>query len=210
MARTPDETRSLILKAAGSLFANEGIRTTSVEAIAARAGVTKRTLYVYFRSKDDLIATYLAMLDVATRARYEAWLSGDDAIETRIFRMFDRLAAWASDPRWKGCGFTRAATELAGLPGHPGVTAAKAHKKAFEAWLDDEFAQEGLAGRTSLARRVMVILDGAIAQALIHHDPAYIREAGALASEIVSDARMTAVPLTAPVNGRMARLAGRQ
>jgi AcrR family transcriptional regulator len=35
----------------------------SVDAVAAKAGVTKRTLYYHFKSKDDLVAAYLAARD---------------------------------------------------------------------------------------------------------------------------------------------------
>jgi len=52
-------TRETIIQAADDLFYGEGIRAASMDAIAERAGVTKRTLYYHFRSKDDLIAAYL-------------------------------------------------------------------------------------------------------------------------------------------------------
>lgn len=43
-----------ILKAAFEEFATRGYAATSVEHIAARAGVTKGTIYVYFESKEDV------------------------------------------------------------------------------------------------------------------------------------------------------------
>lgn len=49
-------TRERLLAAAGKLFRAEGIRAVSVDAVAEKAKVTKRTLYYHFRSKDDLIA----------------------------------------------------------------------------------------------------------------------------------------------------------
>ncbi len=60
MARDARTTREQIIQAAGALFYGEGIRSTSMDAIAAKAGVTKRTIYYHFPSKDDLIAAYLA------------------------------------------------------------------------------------------------------------------------------------------------------
>src|SRR5215472_2263493 len=52
-------TRETIIQAADDLFYGEGIRAASMDAIAERAGVTKRTLYYHFRGKDDLVAAYL-------------------------------------------------------------------------------------------------------------------------------------------------------
>src|SRR5947207_15195498 len=48
-----------ILAAADRLFYHHGIRAVGVDAVAAEAGVSKRTLYNYYASKDDLIAAYL-------------------------------------------------------------------------------------------------------------------------------------------------------
>ncbi len=50
----PSPTRERIVAAATKLFYDEGIRSVGVDAVAAKAGVTKRTLYYIFRSKDDL------------------------------------------------------------------------------------------------------------------------------------------------------------
>jgi hypothetical protein len=55
MVRDARATREQIIQAADALFYGEGIRSASMDAIAARAGVTKRTLYYHFASKDDLI-----------------------------------------------------------------------------------------------------------------------------------------------------------
>ena len=52
----PLSTRERILAVAHSLFQQYGFGRVGVDTIAATAGVTKRTLYHYFRSKDDLLA----------------------------------------------------------------------------------------------------------------------------------------------------------
>ena len=49
MKRDGSATRQLIIEAADSLFYGEGFKSVGVEAIAEKAGVTKRTLYYYFR-----------------------------------------------------------------------------------------------------------------------------------------------------------------
>ena len=48
-----------ILVAADQLFYGQGIRAVGVDAVAAEAGISKRTLYNHFPSKDELIAAYL-------------------------------------------------------------------------------------------------------------------------------------------------------
>jgi len=183
-------TRDRIITAAGELFYDEGIDRSSMEQIASRAGVTKRTLYYHFRSKDDLVGFWLEQLDKSVRANYRLWLhSAPGRIEARLRHMFGRLAELTCNPRWKGCGFARAANELAGLPGHPGVIAAKTHRKRFEAWFVEELRADGIEPAERLARRMVLLLDGAITQALLHHDPAYVHEAGDTAADLVHAAR---------------------
>ncbi|MCX5520270.1 helix-turn-helix domain containing protein [Kaistia defluvii] len=181
------ETRTRIVEAAETLFYEHGLRSVSVDAIAERAGVTKRTLYYHFYSKDALIAAYLEMRDRSTVERYRGWL-GRPALSMpeRIVMMFAALADHAGKPRWRGCGFTRAAVELAGQPGHPAVQMAAKHKRRFEAWLEQEFRSGGMAEPQRLARQVALLIEGAIAQMLIHGDVSYAVAAGEAAATLAS------------------------
>ena len=186
MMREPRATRANIIQAADDLFYGEGVRATSMDAIAERAGVTKRTLYYHFRSKDDLISAYLQARDEPTLARYEVWLGATKGtLAEQVVGMFHRLARVATAATWKGCGFQRAAAELAGSPGHPALKIASAHKKRFELWLVERIAAEGLAGAALRARQVAIVLDGAVAQMLLHRDPSYVRAAGQIAANLL-------------------------
>ncbi|MDP3242518.1 MAG: helix-turn-helix domain-containing protein, partial [Reyranella sp.] len=49
-----------ILETADRLFYGQGIRAVGVDTIAAEIGISKRTLYNHFPSKDDLIVAYLS------------------------------------------------------------------------------------------------------------------------------------------------------
>jgi AcrR family transcriptional regulator len=52
--RLPEERPRQILAAAMAIFAEHGIAAAKLEDIAARAGVSKGTIYLYFQSKEDL------------------------------------------------------------------------------------------------------------------------------------------------------------
>lgn len=188
--RSAAETGLRILAAADELFDSEGFRAAGVDGIAARAGVAKRTLYRFFRSKDDLVAACLRKRDETTSATFEAMM-GTAALplEERIEQLFGKLAALAGNPRWKGCGFARAAAELAGLPGHPGAAAARDHKARFEGLLAEAAAAAGIPGHASLGRRLMIVVEGALSQGLVHHDPSYALAAGSIARDLVASAR---------------------
>lgn len=200
-----ETTRSRIIGAAEALFYEHGLRSVSVDAIAQRAGVTKRTLYYHFDSKDELIAAYLAARDAPTVARYRDWLGDDDRpLPDRILAMFAALAAHADRPKWRGCGFTRAAVELAGQPGHPAVVMAADHKRRFENWLAEEMATCGVSDAALVGRQVMILLEGAIAHMLIHRDVSYALAAGKAAAALVAGGLSAGRAPATPVPARVA------
>lgn len=188
MAQDAAATRRRLLEATDELFYSEGVRAVGVDRIAERAGVTKRTLYYHFRSKDDLIAAYLAERDAPAMERYRRWADGEGIpLADRLEQMFSELAHAAADAKWRGCGFLRVSVELADLPGHPARHAAAVHKKRFEAWLAGEVRAEGLPEPEAKARGLMVILDGAIAQMIVHKDTAYAATAAMLARMVIGN-----------------------
>ena len=46
--------RAHIIEVAGALFTRDGVRAVGVNRVTAEAGISKKTLYKYFPSKDDL------------------------------------------------------------------------------------------------------------------------------------------------------------
>src|SRR5215472_2087918 len=70
--------------------------------------------------------------DEPTLARYEIWLDATrGTLADEMAGFFNRLTRVADDKNWKGCGFLRAAAELAGSPGHPALRIGSSHKKKF-------------------------------------------------------------------------------
>ena len=189
MAQDSDQTRDRIVAAAARLFYNEGIRAASVDAIAEKAGVTKKTLYYHFGSKDELIAAYLESRDQPTLDLYARWFeTTPGSTADKIRGMFAEFARSAHTAKWKGCGFQRTAAELANTPGHPALKAGAAHKKRFEAWLADALIRADVHNAADTARSIVVLLDGAAAVMLVHRDPAYVENAGAIAATLIKPA----------------------
>jgi AcrR family transcriptional regulator len=91
------ETRERILMAAGSLFANKGYAGTSVREIVETAGVTKPTLYYYFKGKEDL---YLQLMDMAADSFneiFEEIRSLPGGMRIRLINMLARLSEMFRD-----------------------------------------------------------------------------------------------------------------
>ena len=67
-----ERRRQRLLEAAAQSFAIHGFSKTTVEEIAASAGVSKGLVYAYFDSKDDLLTAVLdSTLDEWTEATWE-------------------------------------------------------------------------------------------------------------------------------------------
>src|SRR5687767_2968876 len=107
---TPGARRAL--EAAGRLFYERGIHAVGVDLIAAEAGVTKKTLYDRFGSKEQIVVEYLADRDERWRAflaeRMQAAGPGPAA---RVLAVFDASRAWAREHSPKGCSMVNAHAE---------------------------------------------------------------------------------------------------
>ena len=190
MAEPDSPTRKRIIEAASKLFYGEGIRAVSVDAVAEKAGVTKRTLYYHFESKDELVAAYLEARDQPNLKLMAGWFDkAEGALPQKVEAIFQNLARSARHPRWKGCGFLRTAAELANLPGHPAIKIGARHKAGFERWLASACADHGVAAPEELARQVVLLMDGAFSVMLVHRDPAYVEAAGRAAAALASTAQ---------------------
>ncbi|WP_292637713.1 TetR/AcrR family transcriptional regulator [Mesorhizobium sp.] len=186
MADTQSPTRKRIVDAATRLFYAEGIGRVSVDAVAEEAGLTKRTLYYHFKSKDDLIAAYLDGRDQPNLTRMAGWFdAAAGGADRKVEAIFTNLARSARHPKWKGCGFLRTAAELASMPGHPAVKVGSRHKLNFETWLAAELSAHGVTAPHMLAREIVLLMDGAFSSMLIHHNPDYIGAAGHAAATLV-------------------------
>ena len=142
-----EQTRQRIVDAAYQCFWRSGFTRTSIDDIAERAKLTKKTIYSYYQSKDDLLAAVLVHHNDLANKRLghfgEQMPTDPDGM---IESFFDQLAGWvAATPRWPGSGFTKLVIELAHLPGHPARSIARRHKAATEVWLTERLTKASVA-----------------------------------------------------------------
>ncbi len=76
-----------ILSAAASLFAQYGIKKTTVEEIAQRAGIGKGTLYLYFKSKEEIFAAVMDRVGMLFLDRLETTIKGAESPSEKIGAM---------------------------------------------------------------------------------------------------------------------------
>ena len=186
MPRDARVTRERILTAAHLMFFRRGFARVNMNEIAKAAGLTKRTLYHHFDSKDSLLEAMLEhqhQLSAQTYARHFSETGG--GIDEFVARLFDDLEDWAKKKDFLGSGFTRLATELGDMRGHPAMRLAHLHKTTIEALFAQGLKIRGEANAAMLAREIWVVLEGAMIMALLHRDSGYVSVARGAALKLV-------------------------
>ncbi|MFF2363537.1 TetR/AcrR family transcriptional regulator [Streptomyces sp. NPDC058122] len=158
-------TRDRLLDAAAELFYREGVGV-GVEALCRVAGVSKRSMYQLFDSKDDVLA---ASLERSAPA-YLAFLlppDGDDrAPRDRVLHVFERLEEMAVRPDYRGCPFVAVSAELK-TPDHPASLVARRCKDELTAFFRREAERGGAGDPELLARQLTVAFDGSGVRAVM-------------------------------------------
>ncbi|MBS0292569.1 MAG: TetR/AcrR family transcriptional regulator [Proteobacteria bacterium] len=91
-----------LLDAALDLFVEKGFATTRVEEVAARAGVSKGTLFLYFPSKEDLLKAVVRKNIAGRFAEWEQELESYAGTSSELVRYC--FQSW-----WERVGSTKAA-----------------------------------------------------------------------------------------------------
>ncbi|MFC6016632.1 TetR/AcrR family transcriptional regulator [Plantactinospora solaniradicis] len=159
--------RERLLRAAAELFGREGIATTGVEKLCQTAGVSKRTMYQLFETKDALVAESLAEYGPATIATHIPDDTSEMAPRERILRVFERLEELADEPEFHGCPFVNTATELRD-PSHPASVVARHHKQLLTDYFARQATLAGVDDPETLAKQLTVVFDGSAARSVMH------------------------------------------
>jgi AcrR family transcriptional regulator len=165
MTRASDRTamQERILEMADRLFYGQGIRAVGVDTIAAEIGISKRTLYNYFPSKDDLIVAYLSR-------RLQPAPPSDLPPLQQILGSFDRLERTFASGVFRGCPFVNAVAELK-EPAHAANKIALTFKEQRRTWFRDLLVRLDVGDPDTLALQLQLLVDGAIAAAMVRGDP---------------------------------------
>jgi AcrR family transcriptional regulator len=179
-----------ILETADRLFYLQGIRAIGVDTIAAEIGISKRTLYNHFPSKDALISAYLAR-------RFVQPQPSDKPPAEQILGTFDRLERGFASKGFRGCPFVNAVAEL-GAEDQAVRSIAIAFKESRRLWFRDLLLQLDVTDAEGLATQLTLLVDGSIAQDLVRNDPSMARAAKEAARVLLGNAGVDVGGVDAP------------
>jgi AcrR family transcriptional regulator len=160
------KARERILATAYDLFAHRGIQAVGIDAIVAKSGVARQTLYRHFNSKQELV---LAFLERREQLWTRDWLQGEveraaSDPEGRLLAIFDVFDGWFQSPDFEGCSFINVLLEAAD-PADPVHRAGAAYLAGIREFLKALARDAKIADPDNFARKWHILMKGSIVSA---------------------------------------------
>jgi AcrR family transcriptional regulator len=159
--------RDHLLHTALKLFNEFGFHATGIDKVQAESGVSKTTMYKYFKSKEELIQAVLELRHeqfgewIRTKVDQYYQLNYLDQQAGKIYAIFDALNDWFYSDDFCGCNFINASAEFSELD-HPIHRVATDHKKSLGQYVKDLLPEMSDSNKEELSLEVCLLLDGAI------------------------------------------------
>lgn len=171
------DKRNELIQRAFALFYEHGFHATGVDTILSGTGISKRTLYKYFSSKEDLIVAALQYYHQTNFQAIEKYV-GKTVVATakeKILLLFDFLAERVGGGDFRGCLAINANAEYAQTV--PDISASsKAYSDAIEKLIRTFLSEAGLKDTESVSKQIGIIFTGAVEHCKLtcNPQPAYI------------------------------------
>jgi AcrR family transcriptional regulator len=159
-----------IIAQAYDAFYDGGFHATGIDTVMANSGISKRTLYKYFPSKEDLIEAVLERYgeDTDTFFLKPALARSADPRE-QIMALFDIRREMVTQASCRGCLAMKAGQEYIGK--NEGIAA---HGKAASVYIESHFIalceKVGMANPRETGQQINLLFQGAVLTAQMQQD----------------------------------------
>jgi AcrR family transcriptional regulator len=185
---THSPRRQDLIETAIDLFNERGFHAVGIDAVTDKAKMSKKTLYTYFRSKEELILASLRHYDGIFRNDFMARVEkASPTPEGRLLAVFDIAEIWFSQKNFFGCLFISAASEYPD-PDSPIRQASYEFKKLMRLYTLSLCDQLGVISPQSLASELSILFEGATVTAQISGDPQAAQVAKKAAKTLIDQA----------------------
>ena len=180
--------REHLIQTAITLFCEHGYHATGIDRILETAGVSKKTMYVHFRSKEELIYAALRQHDGVFRNFFMKAVedASEDPVE-RLHAIFDIADAWFKENNFFGCMFINAIGEYSEKE-TPIREISKQFKQMMWNYVESLARDAGAKDASALADELSLLLEGAIVTAQVSGKPDAAKTAKAIAQKLIEDA----------------------
>jgi AcrR family transcriptional regulator len=155
--------RNELIRRSFSLFYQHGFHATGVDTILSGTGISKRTLYKYFSSKEDLVVSaiqYYHQTNLQAILNYIDSKNPETGVE-KILALFDFLTGLADSVDFRGCLALNAKSEYAQT-----VTeisnACSDYNDAIRDLINSFLLQDGYKDTLDTAKQIGIIFSGAV------------------------------------------------
>lgn len=129
-ARRQNTKRKQIIETAFKLFTENGFYATGVDLIMRESKISKRTMYIYFPTKNELIVAVLQYYRANYQQKLNEILKRDDIqARQKIMLIFEESKSWFGSGQFHGCLAVNAMGEFAGKD-----TAIETACQVFKTW----------------------------------------------------------------------------
>lgn len=165
----PTKKQEIIAKAY-SAFYDGGFHATGIDTVMADSGISKRTLYKYFPSKEDLIEAVLDQYGEDTDTYlFNPALARSDDPRKQIFALFD-VRREMMEASCRGCLAMKAGQEYIGK--HEGIAA---RGRGASIYVENRFIdlcqKAGLKAPAETGRQINLLFQGAALTGQMQRDP---------------------------------------
>lgn len=184
-----------LLTAAKRLFCKEGIHATGVARVVKEAGVSRKTLYERYGSKDNLLRAVFE----EEAAMWVNWFERDIAgqkqgLNAQIDLLFDLLKDWFNSRGFYGCVFINAVAEHEKQDGWIREVAAS-HRDKINAYIEAMLTADRLPDAKQATEKISFIIDGAIIAAMIDSNGEFVADTAlAACRDVIESHRRNASP----------------
>ncbi len=180
--------RQELIDTAINLFTQHGYHGTGIDRIAEEAGVSKKTMYHHFRSKEELILAALKHHDGLFRNYFMKSVNQvSDSPSDRLLGIFDVAHAWFSDNAFFGCMFINAIGEYSNRDSAI-RNACQDFKSQMTAFVEELAISAKAADPQGLADTLALLLEGAIVTAQVAGKPDSAETAKVAARVLINNA----------------------
>ncbi len=188
--------REKLLQTAIKLFMKNGFHAVTVDAISEKAGITKKTLYHHFKSKEELILSALRYRDERFRNDFMREVEGrTEDPKDRLLVVFDVLEEWFREEDFYGCLFV---TALGEYPEEDTTIRSfcQEAKRLTQNYIIRLVEKAALDNAELLSGQIVLLIEGAITMAQVNNSPLCASQAKQAAKILIENSKSLIDPVT--------------
>lgn len=187
----PQPRREHMLDVASTLFNSHGYHNTGIDTIMKESGVSKTTMYKYFRSKDELVLEVLKRRDKVVNEMIDTFIEASKHEHPKLLphqhidAIFSAIKNWVCSKEFTGCNFINASAEYADKDNVINQYSAY-HKRGIQQKIESLLSNFPKKKAETLAKKIALVLDGAIVTTQVQADKTAIDTAHTIAKTLLN------------------------